>query len=125
MNFSDEDQQNLALSDCSWWDTTPLNRPWWARVDCSGRMTEVESGVLCEAHFNAHQKMLKDFQTLDKDESASQEPLNYLVCDECGEAFDVRGGLDAAVTHEFQDHRGEVLSGQHPLYTIKAESEAI
>jgi hypothetical protein len=54
--FSDEDQQNYALSDCDWWDVVHHGRPWWAKGECSGRMTETESGVLCEAHFNAFQK---------------------------------------------------------------------
>lgn len=51
--FSDDDMARLALSDCGWWDEPVSKRPFWAKGDCSGRMTDTEVGSLCEHHFNA------------------------------------------------------------------------
>lgn len=48
--------------------------------------------------------------------------VNYLVCDECGGAFDE---INTATAHEFQDHKEQTLALDHVTYTIKAESEAM
>lgn len=49
-------------------------------------------------------------------------PLNFLVCDECGESFDE---IMTATAHEFQQHSEQTLDGDHVTYKILAESEAL
>lgn len=63
------------------------------------------------------------FEVKDSEWSASASgPQNYLVCQECGGAYD---SITTATAHEFQDHREMVLSDEeHPSYSILPESEA-
>lgn len=42
-----------SLDDCPWWGVSELRRPFWARLDCGGRMVESVSGLVCERHHNA------------------------------------------------------------------------
>lgn len=96
----DFESNNYALSDCAWWDTSPIRRPTWLSKDCSGRVGETILGVLCEEHFNAG-----------KEPIVAEPERMYLVC-ACGEAFD---SIETASEHA-------PVEGS---FTIQPESEAM